>query len=110
MQRDDVIALVQVIQAYDNRDVSELTLATWSKAAEVAHWRRTEAITAVHEHYATSTAWLMPGHVTERIRAARRQPAPASDLALDRPPVASPERRAELMAQIRALAETKVIR
>lgn len=109
MTRDDVIELLQVVQAYDNRDISSLTIATWSKSADIAHWPRDAAFDAVHAHFANSTAWIMPGHVTERIRNAARQPRGADEvLALDKP-VASTERRAEFMRQIRELANRKAM-
>ena len=109
MNRDQIIRLLQVVQAYDNRTIDGITINAWATAAQIARWRPEAAEKAVHAHYATSTAWLMPGHVTEQIRLAARQPAPAEEvLALEKKP-ASPERRAELMAQIRKLADRKAM-
>jgi hypothetical protein len=105
--RDEIVELLQVVTAYDNRNLDTLIVATWSEAARRANWSREGALEAIHAHYAGSTAWIMPGHVTELLRAKSRQPASAAEvLQLDKP-VASPERRAELMAQIRQIADSK---
>lgn len=86
-------------------------VSAWSEAARRGHWTCDTAVDAVHEHFATSTVWVMPAHLTAIIKAKGRQPAPASEvLGIDRPPPASPERRAELMAEIRRLADAKGIR
>ncbi|GGF38958.1 hypothetical protein [Williamsia phyllosphaerae] len=111
MTRDQIIELLQVIQSYDSRTIDELAIHTWGKAAEIGRWAPEPAAAAVHAHYADTTAWLMPGHITQAIRSAARQPAPVDEVvfALDKP-VASPERRAELMAQIRQLGDKKAVR
>lgn len=110
MNRDEVVNLLQAICVYDGRKLDGLVVAAWTESATRARWTFADALEAVHEHYAKSTAWLMPGHVTELIRAAKRQPAPVEELrALDAPPPASPERRAELMEQIRKLADRKSV-
>ena len=110
MTHDEVVQLLQVISTYDSRKLDGLTVAAWKESAVRARWDFRAALEAVHEHYSKSTAWLMPGHVTEQMRARARQPAPASDLlGLPSSPPASVERRAELMAQIRALADGKAV-
>lgn len=107
MNRDEIVELLQVVTAYDNRNLDHLIVATWCEAARRANWRRESALEAIHAHYAGSTAWIMPGHVTEQIKAKSRQPAPVAELLELDKPVASPERRAELMAQIRKIADGK---
>ena len=111
MDRDEVIALLQVANGYDNRKIDGIAVAAWSESARRARWTLAEAVDAVHEHYANAPReYLMPGHVTERVRAARRHPAPMSEVrALDPPPPASPERRAEVMAMVRELANRKAV-
>ncbi len=110
MNRDQIIDLLTAAAAYDRRNVGEGDVHAWSEAARRAGWTFDKALNALHEHYATSSAWLMPGHITERIRLTSRQPAPADELlALERKP-ASAERRAEFMAQIRKLADRKSIK
>ncbi|MGH8881976.1 MAG: hypothetical protein ACRD0P_32280, partial [Stackebrandtia sp.] len=58
---------------YDNRKLgSRLTETAWLQAATRGRWT---IIEAVHAHYAEHTAFLMPAHITERIRAARQDAA-----------------------------------
>jgi hypothetical protein len=111
MNRDEIIELLQVIHAYDNRKIDGITVAAWSESARRARWTVREATEAVHEHFAnTPGTWLMPGHVTERVRASRRQPAPIDELrALEPAPPASPEKRAAVMDMVRQLAERKSV-
>ncbi|MEJ9078830.1 hypothetical protein WKY82_10450 [Gordonia malaquae] len=94
LDRDQVIDLLTVIAAYDRRSIGEGDIAAWAESARRAGWRFDDAVNAVHDHFADSSRWLMPGHVTERIRLARRQPAPAADvLALDKPRASESGRR-----------------
>jgi hypothetical protein len=111
MNRDQVIELLQVAHAYDNRKIDAIMVAAWSESARRARWTAHEATEAVHEHFAhTPGTYLMPGHVTERVRASRRQPAPVAELrALDPAPPASAEKRAEVMRMIRELADKKSV-
>lgn len=112
MNRDEIIDLLTAASAYDRRSVGEADVAAWSEAANRAGWTFPRALDALHEHFATSTAWLMPGHVTQliRARAARPSDTPVDEvLSLPSAPPASPERRAELMAKIRKLADRKAM-
>lgn len=110
MNRNEIIELLQVVQSYDNRDIGQTTIAAWHEAAQRGRWTRAAALDAVHEHYATSTDWLMPGHVTPMVRAAMRQPAPASEVTaqLSKAP-ASEEVRNRAMAEIAKLAASKAM-
>lgn len=110
LDRDQIIDLLSVIAAYDRRQVGEGDLAAWAEASRRAGWTFQAAVDAVHSHFADSSAWLMPGHVTERIRLQRRQPAPADEVLALAKPVASAERRAEFMAQLRDVVGKKSIR
>ncbi|MCF3939929.1 hypothetical protein [Gordonia tangerina] len=110
MNRNEVIDLLTAASAYDRRTIGEGDVVAWSEAAHRAGWTFPKALDALHEHYAKTSQWLMPGHITERLRLVSRQPAPVSDvLALDAAPPASAERRAELMAEIRKLADRKSV-
>ncbi|MBE7193765.1 MAG: hypothetical protein INR66_14935 [Gordonia polyisoprenivorans] len=110
MNRNEVIDLLTVASAYDRRTIGEGDVKAWGTAAERAHWVFVKAVDAIHDHYANTAQWLMPGHITERIRLASRQPAAADDvLALEQQP-ASEERRAEVMAMVRKIADNKSIR
>lgn len=75
MTTDDVVDLLSAITAYDNRNASPANVLAWAKAAELGRWTLPEALDAVHEHFATSTDFLMPAHITARVRATRQDRA-----------------------------------
>lgn len=98
MTPDQVAALLVVAMAYDNRKPGDATVAAWTEAALRGRWTFEAAVDAIHAHYSTSTDFLMPGHITARLRQVQRQPAPY--LAL---PAASPacdETRDQVMALV----------
>lgn len=75
MTRAEIGRLLAAVVAYDNREPTEPTEFAWGAAAQDARWTYDEAVLAVRQHYAASTEWIMPAHVTERIRAARQDRA-----------------------------------
>ena len=87
-----------------------MMIAAWSEAARRGNWRRETAVEAVHDFFANETGWLMPGHVTVRVKAMSRLPRPASDVLaeLEAPP-ASDESRARVLRMVRDLAEKKSV-
>lgn len=89
---DEVKILLGIAMGYDNRKMpGDLNLASWIEASHRANWTLAAAIDAVHEHYANTPDFLMPGHVTQRIRVERRQPAPFErPVPLALPPGVSP--------------------
>lgn len=77
---DEVKFLLAHAMAYDNRKTpGDANLASWLEASRRANWTLPAALDALHEHYARSPEFLMPGHITELIRADRRHPAPLRD-------------------------------
>lgn len=111
MTHDEIVQLLQVISAYDSRKIDGPTVAAWKESAARGRWKSESAFEAVHTHFAKSTAWLMPGHVSELIRAGNRHPAPASEvLSVERGAPASEETRTRLMAEIRKLADSKAVK
>lgn len=77
----EVRLLLGHAMAYDNRKVpGDANRAAWAEAARRANWTLPAAIEALHQHYATSSEFVMPGHITALIRAERRQPAPFEPL------------------------------
>lgn len=94
MTEDEIRGLLAAAMAYDNRRPGDANVAAWMEAAVRAKWTFREALDAVHAHYATSTVFLMPGHITERLRVERRQPAPYTALLPAEP--ASDETRARM--------------
>ena len=110
--RDWIIELLKVASAYDSRKPDEAQILAWSEAARRAGWTFERALDAIHEHYANDTDRIMPGHITAILRApgARPSDTPVADvLQLPSAPPASAQRRAELMAQIRKLADRKAM-
>jgi hypothetical protein len=96
---DQIRALLATAMAYDNRRPGDANVAAWQEAATRARWTFDEAVEAIHAHYATSTDFLMPGHITDRVRASRRQPAPYRPQ-LEAAAPASEETRARVMAMV----------
>jgi hypothetical protein len=83
--QSETIDLLTAVSAYDGRPPSEAQTAAWREAAARGRWTLPEALEAVHGHFAESAAWIMPAHVTERVRAARRAaPPPALPAGPDR--------------------------
>lgn len=103
MTEDEIRGLLAAAMAYDNRRPGDANVEAWLEAATRARWTFPAALDAVHAHYATSTQFLMPGHVTERIRQDRRGPAPAAGLLGPADP-ASDDTRSTVMEQIRGFA------
>ena len=97
MTRDDIIDLLSVVTGGDNRNATEATVAVWTEVAKQGRWTKREAIDAVIGHFAESTEYLMPAHITQRIRAARRTESEVFR-ALPGPARASEETRASAMA------------
>lgn len=113
--KNQVLQLLRIAAAYDRRTIGEADVLAWSEAARRANWPNPDAAAdAIHAHYADTETWIMPGHVTKRIRASASGHPSAKPVAevleqLDSAPPASPERRAELMAEIRKLADRKTL-
>jgi hypothetical protein len=79
MNEQEVRAVLATAMAYDNRKPGEANIAAWMEAASRGRWTFEAALEAVHQHYATSTQFLMPGHITAVVRARMQLPAPASE-------------------------------
>ena len=75
MSTDDVVDLLSAITAYDNRNASTANVLAWAKAAELGRWTLPEALDAVHAHFVESTDFLMPAHITTRVKATRQDRA-----------------------------------
>lgn len=98
MDEDHVRALLATAMAYDNRKPGAATIAAWTEAAHRGRWTYPTALDAIHAHYAEHTDFLMPGHITTRIRAAYRQPPRLVALPPAQP--ASDETREHVMATL----------
>lgn len=109
MTTDEIVALLKTASAYDNRKPDYASVLAWAESAKRGRWTFDRAVDAIHHHYATSTDRIMPAHITAHHRAQALRPMDQSVVeALGAPVVpASDERRAELMAQVRRIAELK---
>jgi hypothetical protein len=112
MTRDEVIELLQIAASYDRRTIGETDVTAWEDAAIRGRWTAQQAQEAIKRHYATSSAYLMPGHVTEALRALRQLPASAADQrrALPRPKMDPELLRNGVDRVFAALAGRKAIR
>jgi hypothetical protein len=75
MTHDEVVDLLTAISAYDNRKANPASVLAWGKAAELGRWTLQEALQAVHEHFSENPDYLMPAHITARIKATRQDRA-----------------------------------
>lgn len=109
MNREDVINLLSIATAYDNRNVGEATIEAWLAAAAQGRWSFAEAREAVIDHYTRSTEFLMPGHVTKWIKSRRQLQPPVSELQLEAAPPASEATRRQVMEMVRQLSARKSV-
>jgi hypothetical protein len=107
MLEHEVRQILATAMAYDNRKPGEANIAAWTEAADRGRWTFADALEAVHDHYARSTDFLMPAHVTAFIRLKMRLPQPVSEAVahLEAAPPASEETRRRAMEEIRRFAE-----
>ena len=61
--------VIAAIQIYDNRKADEATVKAWHKI--IGRFSKEDCINAVVEHYTNSTDWLMPAHITGRVKKVR---------------------------------------
>lgn len=55
------------IQAFDNRNVDDATILAWQEVLE-PHTLQ-DALVAVSDYFRAYSAWIMPAHIVERVRA-----------------------------------------
>ena len=78
MTPQEIINLLSVASAFDNRKPGEATVHAWLDSATRARWTYVEALEAIKDYYARTTdekPWVMPSHITARIRAIREDQA-----------------------------------
>lgn len=103
MNEIEVRRLLAAAMAYDNRKPGQAAVLAWGEAADRGRWSFEAALEAVHCHYAESTEFLMPGHITQRLRTGRRADA-EQFRALPGPAPASEKARSKAMEMIRSFA------
>lgn len=73
LARNEIIRLLQVATTYDGRDRDQADVMAWQEVSRRGRWTFDEALEAIHAHFAVATdPWLMPGHITQRIKDQRR--------------------------------------
>lgn len=106
MTEHEIRLLLAAAMAYDNRNPGQAAVLAWQEAATRADWTFAEAVDAVHAHYAESTAFLMPGHITQRLRARpASMPPTVTELRTELPPAAPATVEARLEAVSRFAAK-----
>ncbi len=98
MTEDEVIDLLSIVTAYDKRTVGQGELHAWADAARRGRWTFELASEAVKNHYAESADWIMPAHVTQRIKALRSEPPRSGALPAATSGPASGEHRRQVLA------------
>lgn len=87
-----VRALLAAAMSYDNRkQPGQANVTAWCESAARARWTFDAALEAIKAHYTEEATFVMPGHITARIRKMRQSPAAVQRLAIEAPP-AEPER------------------
>lgn len=113
ISHQEIITLLSMLTALDARNVGEADVLLWHAAANAERWTYPQAERAIVQLAARWTpeqAWrIVPGHVTELIRAARRQPAPVAEV-LPALPAAEQATADQRAAAIRSFAESVAAR
>ena len=71
MTAAEVTKLLSLIASLDGRTTGPTDDLVWFAVAEAAGWTYPLAERAVIQHFAHSTEWLKPAHITQRIAEAR---------------------------------------
>lgn len=100
MPEAHVRALLAVAMSYDNRRPGEANLMAWAEAAERGRWTFESAREAIHAHYARSTEFLMPAHITAALRAQRSAPPVFEAPLIEGAGPADPERVRSIVAEV----------
>ena len=106
MSAEDMGRVLAKCASYDRRKVGESDIIAWLQV--LGDLPYDDCVAAVIAHYGETTDWIMPAHIRQRVKEARKQrikeaggvPAPPPEL-LDDPPAY----RAALRAAAVALAD-----
>lgn len=74
LNEDQVRVLLALAMSYDHRNPGEADVLAWMEAAKRARWRFVPAREAIHDHYAESSKFIMPGDITQRLKVESRFP------------------------------------
>ena len=78
MNKTEVAKLLTLVSAFDSRTVGIDTVEAWYPILEDV--KVDEAVTVVRNHFATSTAYLMPAHITAGVEKLSGPKKLASDI------------------------------
>ncbi len=98
-------ALLVKASRYDGRTVGRENVEDWHEVARSQRWTSLElALDAVTDYYGRPSKpgdrlWIMPGHVSEYLRAENRQPKRFDRAELEGAPPAGNEKRAAAIRQ-----------
>lgn len=76
MNRQQVAQLLTLASLIDNRTVTDEACLMWHEV--IGHLDYDLAVDALQAHYAGSTAWLLPAHLTGYVRASRLAALPST--------------------------------
>jgi hypothetical protein len=104
----EIINLLSIAAAFDNRKPGEATVHAWTDSARRGRWTFDEASEAVKTYYATTTAerpFVMPSHITQWIKGDRQDRAMRTQAAelISGPP------HPRVVAAVEEVAKTTVI-
>lgn len=74
MNLPELTQLLTRIQVLDNRQVDQLTIEAWTPLMAGVDYHA--AVDAVNRHFMTSTAYLQPAHIVQRVQAEHRKALP----------------------------------
>src|SRR5258706_4503848 len=97
LTNEQTIDLLTAVSAYDGRKANRATVMAWREAGERARWTFPEALDAIHEYFTESSEWIMPAHITTRIRTARNDRAMREQAAIEAAPDAAGVERVHAM-------------
>lgn len=71
MNTEEVTMLLTRIQVLDNRQVDQLTIEAWEPLMDGVDYE--DAVSAVNTHFRTSEKYLLPAHVVDGAKEAKRR-------------------------------------